>query len=126
MSVELLKTIHMVCALLSISGFIGRGVLLATASPLMDRRWIKVVPHLVDTVLLGTAIAMVVGLGISVWSTPWLLAKIAALIVYIGLGFVVMRLGRSRRVRVAAWCLAIVVFGYIVAVAMSKNPLPFQ
>ena len=122
---ETLKLIHMLCAMLSISGFVGRGVLLATHSPVMQRKWIRIVPHVIDTLLLGTAIAMVVGLGLSVLSTPWLLAKITALLVYIALGIVVMRGGKSPRLRIAAWLAAIVVFAYIVAVAVTKNPVLF-
>ncbi len=111
--------------MLSILGFIGRGVLLALNSPVMSQKWVKVAPHIIDTILLGTAISLVIGLGLSVWQTPWLLAKIAALIVYIGLGVVVMRIGKTWPVRAAAWGLAVMVFGYIVAVAMTKNPMLF-
>ncbi len=120
---EAIKLIHVTCALLSISGFIGRGVLIALDSPLMGRRWIRVVPHVVDATLLGSAIAMVVALDVAISQTPWLQAKIAALLLYIALGFVVMRFGRTKAVRMAAWVAAIAVFGYIVAVAVTKNPL---
>ncbi len=117
--------IHAACALLSISGFIGRGLLIAFDSPLMERKWIKIVPHVVDTVLLATALAMVVGLAINPLETPWLMAKIVALLIYIGLGFVVMRLAKTKAVRMVAWVAAIAVFAYIVTVAVTKNPLFF-
>ena len=120
-----LKLIHALCALLSISGFVARGILIALDSPIMTRKWIKIAPHTVDTVLLGTAIAMVVGLGVSPWATPWILAKIVALLVYIGLGFVVMRFGKTKPVRMGAWVMAILVFGYIAGVAVTKNSLLF-
>ena len=117
--------IHAACALLSISGFVGRGVLIACDSPMLGRKWIKIVPHVVDAVLLATAVAMAVGLAINPLETPWLMAKIVALLVYIGLGFVVMRLAKTKPVRMAAWVAAIVVFAYIVTVAVTKNPFFF-
>ena len=92
---------------------------------MLGRKWIKIVPHVVDAVLLATAVAMAVGLAINPLETPWLMAKIVALLVYIGLGFVVMRLAKTKPVRMAAWVAAIVVFAYIVAVAVTKNPFFF-
>ena len=90
----------------------------------MRRRWVRVVPHVVDTVLLASAVALA-------WMShqyplvqPWLTAKVAGLLVYIGLGMVALRFGRSRRVRLGAWLAAIAVFAYIVAVAVTRHPLP--
>jgi uncharacterized membrane protein SirB2 len=54
---------------------------------------------------------------------PWLMTKIIALLVYVGLGLVALRFGRSKGIRALAWLLGMVVFGYIVAVAMSKSAL---
>jgi uncharacterized membrane protein SirB2 len=55
----------------------------------------------------------------------WLTAKVVALVVYIGLGMVALRRGRSRRARITAWIAAQAVFLYIVAVALARSPLPF-
>ncbi len=56
-------------------------------------------------------------------ATSWLLAKIIALVAYIGLGMVALRPGRPAAVRAAAWLAALLTFGYIVSVAIRKNPL---
>jgi uncharacterized membrane protein SirB2 len=53
----------------------------------------------------------------------WLSAKVIALVIYILLGMVALKRGRSRKVRITAWLLAIVTFAYIVAVAMTRSPL---
>ena len=72
-----------------------------------------------------SAIMMLVVWRLSPLENPWLGAKIIALLVYIGLGMVALRFGRTRRVRVGAWLLALITAGYIVSVAYSKNPLGF-
>ncbi|MGH8731256.1 MAG: SirB2 family protein, partial [Burkholderiales bacterium] len=56
---------------------------------------------------------------------PWLTAKVLALPVYILLGTVAIRRGRTRRARIVAWILALTVFGYMVAVARARVPFPW-
>lgn len=117
------KLIHIVCALLSISGFVARGILMIRSSPLLAARLVKVLPHIIDTVLLVTAIMLASQWGWSALQMPWLLAKIVALLVYIGFGMLALKPGRSQSVRTSAWLAAIVTFAYIVSVAITKNPL---
>lgn len=125
MPFEWLKLTHVSCALLSIAGFALRGYWMISGNGLLGHRLTRVLPHLVDTLLLGSAIGMLV-----IWHTgplalDWLSAKIIALLCYIGLGMVALRFGRSRRVRAAAFALALLTAAYIVAVAFAKSPLPF-
>lgn len=119
------KIIHVVCALLSISGFVGRGILMIQESALLTARWLKIAPHVVDTLLLVSAIVLASQWGLAAFDMPWLWAKVIALLLYIGLGVVALRAGRTRAMRISAWVAAIAVFAYIVSVAISKNPLPF-
>ncbi len=118
---EIIKTIHVVCALLSISGFVGRGLLMIKGSPILTARWVKVSPHIIDTVLLVSAIMLASQWGWSALQMPWLLAKITALFIYIGLGSLALRPGRPQSIRVLAWLAAIATFAYIVSVAVTKN-----
>ena len=120
---EIVKTIHIVCALLSISGFVGRGLLMIKGSPLLIARWVKISPHIIDTVLLLSAIVLASQWGWSALQMPWLLTKIMALLIYIVLGSLALRPGRPRSVRISAWLAAIATFAYIVSVALTKNPL---
>jgi uncharacterized membrane protein SirB2 len=120
---DTVKTIHVICALLSISGFIGRGLLMVKGSPLLTARWVKVPPHIIDTALLTSAIFLASQWGWSALQLPWLLAKIMALLMYIILGSLALRPGRSQSVRISAWLAAIATFAYIVSVALTKNPL---
>ncbi len=122
---ESIKWVHVACAVLSGGGFFIRGILMMRESVWLQARMVKVVPHVVDTVLLVSAIALASQWGWAALQLPWILAKIVALLVYIGLGVVALRAGPSKRVRVLAWLAAMLVFTYIIAVAVSKNPLAF-
>ena len=122
---ELVKTVHILSAALSIVGFFVRGLWMLNGSPMLQRRWVKISPHVIDTVLLVSAITLAVMLSLSPLGSTWLLAKIIALIAYIGLGVVALRAGKTLGVRAVAWCAALVVFAYIVSVAYTKTPLGF-
>ncbi len=116
-----LKAIHLTFAALSVTGFFIRGIWMLRDSKLLQQRWVKILPQVVDTVLLASAIVLAVQLRYSPMAQPWLMAKIIALLVYVALGLVALRFGRSKGIRALAWLLGMVVFGYIVAVAMSKS-----
>lgn len=120
-----LKSIHVGCVAASYTLFLLRGVWQWRDSPIMRQRWVKIAPHSIDSVLLASAILLAWQLGYTPFNSPWLAAKVFALLCYIGLGMVAFRLGKSRRLRVAAWLGAQAVFLYIVAVAMTHDPLPF-
>ena len=122
---EWLKTIHVGCALLSISGFTIRGILMMRESAMLQKRLFKVAPHIIDTLLLGSAIWLAVQYGLSPGDNPWLMAKIIALLVYIGLGTVALKRGKTKQVRIIAWLAALLVFAYIVSVAVAKSALVF-
>lgn len=116
-----LKYIHIGAAVLSISGFVLRGAWMLSASPLLDRRIVRILPHVVDTLFLLSGIALVLVLRLSVPDQPWLIAKLVALVFYIVLGMVALRRGRTPAVRLAAFLLALAVFAYIAGVALSKS-----
>ena len=122
MSFEWLKLLHAGSALLSISGFALRGYWMLTGNPRLRSRPARVLPHILDTLLLASAIGMLVIWQANPFEFAWLSAKIAALLCYIGLGMVAFRFGKTRRVRAIAWGMALLVAAYIVAVAFSKSP----
>jgi len=121
----LLKQAHIGLALVSVSLFFVRGLWMMMDSPWRQKRLVKVLPHVIDSLLLLSAIVLVMQTQQYPWDHAWLAAKITALLVYIGIGLVAMRLGRSKTVRVSAWLLALAVFGYMFSVAITRNPLPF-
>jgi len=122
-----LKYLHVSSAFVSLTLFITRGVWMMASRERLQQRWAKVLPHVVDTVLLASAIGLVWQLGglevLRVQS--WLIAKILALLAYIVLGSMALKRGRTRRTRLAAFSAAIAVFAYIVCVAVAKSPWGF-
>ena len=125
MSLLLLKTVHISCVVISYSLFFLRGIWSLRDSPIMRRRWVRRVPHVVDTLLLASAIALAFSIEQYPFVDAWLTAKIIGLLLYIALGSVALRFGRSKTIRIAAWLAAQAVFAYIVLVAISHNPVPF-
>ena len=121
----LLKTIHVTCVAVTFVLFFGRGVLMLADSPLLKARFLRVAPHVNDTLLLGSALWMAVISRHNPLAESWLAAKLVALMVYIGAGMIALSHGRTRRSRVAAWIFALLVFAYIVSVALTRSPLPF-
>lgn len=95
-------------------------------SALLHQRWVRIAPHTVDTVLLVSAISLAWELGISPLSTPWLAVKIATLLLYIAAGMVALKYGKTKRIRLIAWVAGQILFLYIVSVAVTHNPEPWQ
>jgi uncharacterized membrane protein SirB2 len=120
-----IKFFHIGCVTISISGFTLRGGLMLADSPLLWHRWVRTVPHIVDTALLVSGLWLATIIGQYPGTAGWLTAKLVALLLYIGLGFVALRLGRSKPVRIAALLGALTCFGYMIAVAVTKSALPF-
>jgi uncharacterized membrane protein SirB2 len=116
------KHLHMGAAALSISLFILRGSWRLCSPQRLRQPWVKVLPHAIDTVLLAAALWLAWQLGAAAMR-GWLVAKIVGLLVYIVLGSIALKRGRTPRARVAALIGAIVTFGYIVMVALTKSPL---
>lgn len=116
------KHLHITFVVLSVGGFFLRGLLMMRDSPLLHRRWLKVLPHVNDTLLLAAALALMVMSEQYPFIDAWVTAKVFGLFAYIILGSVALKAGRTRGVRVAAWLAALAVFGYVVTVALTKSP----
>ena len=116
-----IKTLHISCVILSFSGFLLRGIWMMLNSVMLANKWVKIVPHIVDSLLLLSALSMVYIQSISILQHDWLLAKIAALLIYIVLGVIALKHGKTKQIRVVAWCSGLVVFLYIVSVALNKS-----
>jgi len=123
MSYTLIKMIHVSSVIASFLFFFVRGIWLIRESSSLQQRWVKILPHIVDTILLASAITLAVQLKQNPINDPWLTAKVTGLVIYIGLGMIAMRFGKTRKIRIRAWIAAQCVFAYIVAVALTKSPL---
>ncbi len=94
-------------------------------SELLQHRFVRISPHVNDTILLSAAIGLA-------WLTSqypfvhhWLTAKVVALLAYIILGVFALRRGKTKRQRGIFFLAAIAAFLYMVSVALSRDPLGF-
>ena len=117
-----LKLVHQGAVLLSFTGFFARGLASLAGAGWVQGRAAKTLPHLIDTVLLVSALALAFMLRLNPAATPWLLAKLVALVIYIVLGAMALRPRLPRVSRVLAFVAALATFGYIVSVAITKQP----
>lgn len=119
-----LKYIHITCAAISITLFILRFYWRMSTPDKLKKKWVRVVPHLIDTLLLISAISL------AIWSHQypiahsWLSAKVMTLVFYIGFGMMAFK-AQASHFRVLSFACALVVFSYIVSVALSKQVVPF-
>lgn len=118
-----LKTLHRGAVVLSVAGFFARGLGALLSASWVGSRAAKTLPHLVDSVLLSSALALAWMLRLSPLDAPWLLAKLLGLLLYIGLGLLALKPGRPLALRAAAWLAALATVGWIASVAISKHPL---
>ena len=116
-----IKLLHVTCALLTLVSFCLRGVWMLQDSPLLGHRMTRTLPHIVDTILLVSGVTLAIrGYG-AFHQEAWLMAKLAAVLIYIVCGVVALRPGRSRPVRATAFAAALLVFGWIVWVAHTRT-----
>ena len=119
-----LKLLHIGTVLLSVGLFAGRWWLALDNSPLLQRRWLRLLPRYNDSVLLAAASGMVYLSGQYPWVAPWLTAKLLGLLLYIVLGTLALKAWRLS-VRRIAGVAALATALYIVSVAISKNAWGF-
>lgn len=121
MNYLLIKHLHVTAATLSILFFMVRAYWSVTENSLLQKKFVKIAPHVIDTVLLVAAILLAMLLGPAA-SQPWVLTKIVLLIVYVGVGTIAIKRGRTARSRAIAAVVAVLIFFYIVGVALKHHP----
>lgn len=119
----LIKHLHVTAATLSLAFFLLRAWWSVREVPLLQRRWVKIAPHLIDTALLGLGVTLMVLLSAWPHQQPWLAAKLIALLGYIGLGTLAIKRGRTPAVRGVAALAAVATFAYMLGAAVTHSPL---
>lgn len=120
------RELHVGCAALSIAGFAARGALMLAGSPLLHKRFVRVAPHVVDTVLLASAVWLAWFLGQVPFVHGWITAKVAALVAYVVFGAIALKRGKTKGIRAAAFAAALASAGYIVWVALARDATPWS
>ena len=120
-----LKHLHVTCVVLSGLGFVLRAYWMLIGSPRLHSRPARILPHVIDSTLLGSALTMAWLSGQYPFVQPWLTAKFFGLLAYIVLGAIALKRGRTPAIRARAFVAALLAYGYIVSVALTRQPLPF-
>jgi uncharacterized membrane protein SirB2 len=116
------KHIHMTAALASGAFFLLRGLWMMQESSLFNAKLVRILPHVIDTILLVSALVLVGMMGAF---PAFVLVKVAALFIYIALGMMAFRFLKGWGGRVFMFFSALAVYAFIVSVAISKNPQGF-
>tara|TARA_R110002110_G_scaffold95455_1_gene246459 strand:- start:22682 stop:23077 length:396 start_codon:yes stop_codon:yes gene_type:complete len=120
---QVLLTIHVSCAFISISGFMLRYYWKIKHPALLRHRLVKVLPHVIDTLFLLSAIGLLSVLSFGLLNQGWLMHKIGLLAVYIVLGMIALGNKYTKRRRLIAFIAAVLVFIYILGIAFTKTAL---
>jgi uncharacterized membrane protein SirB2 len=122
MSYLIIKSLHVTCVVASISLFLLRAVLQQRDTPWREWPLLRVAPHLIDTVLLGSGIWLAIAIRQYPFIDGWLTAKVVALLAYIWFGKIALAPGVLPYRRAVAFAAALDSVGYIVGVALTRSP----
>lgn len=118
----ILKNTHIALAVLSIALFVLRSVWSVNASPQLQQKWARIAPHIIDTLLLASAVYLMIASHQYPFTDSWLTAKLVALIAYIALGTYAIKRGRTAGIRLLFSLMSVAIFCYIFAVAITHSP----
>lgn len=124
MSYPELLALHRLTVVVSLALFVLRGFWRMSDSPMLTRKWVKIVPHANDTLLLLAAVGLLYVAALNPLQHGWVMAKIVGLIAYIVLGTLALKRAKTATQRNLAFVGALAAFGYIAAVAVTKQVIP--
>jgi len=117
----LIRQLHILTATLSVTLFTSRFLLLIRSLAWQPKRWLKVVPHVNDTLLLIFAILLCIIIQQAPLITPWLTEKVAAVILYILAGMFALRWSKNRLSKIIWFMIALFMFAYAANIAINKG-----
>lgn len=123
MNFLLLKYIHILCVAVSFALFFIRGLWVMQSYPPAQERWVRILPHVVDGLLILSALGMLYMAPATSGYKDWMTIKLLLVGVYVFLVVFVVRLAKARWQRFAAWLLALLVFLFVTSIAVLRNPM---
>ena len=114
---------HVVIVVLSLVGFFLRGLLMMRDSTFLTALLVRVLPHNDNSVVMIAALNLAAMSDQYPFVVDWVTAKVFGIIAYIILGALALREASTRRLRIACWLASMAVFGWIVSVALTRQPL---
>jgi uncharacterized membrane protein SirB2 len=118
-----LRHVHIACAVLTIALFALRGGLMIAESQWLRSRALLILPHVIDTVLLTSALMLTTIVHQYPFAQGWLTMKVVLLVVSIVLGSIAIKRGKTKRIRIAAFVAALLTISFLVTVARTHHPL---
>ncbi len=118
-TIVLLERLHIALALISGLGFALRGFIIRVLDRPLASPLVRVGPHLIDTLLLMSGIALWFHFRYSPVESAWLGLKLVLIVVYVLLGVAALRAERRER-GVLAYVAALLVFLTIASLALLK------
>jgi uncharacterized membrane protein SirB2 len=92
-------------------------------NPMLQHNLAKTVPHFIDTTLLLSGITLIFILHQYPGTQAWLTAKLIALLIYIIIGSIALKRGKTKTIRTTAFFLALATFFYLVSVALTRTTI---
>ncbi len=116
-----LKHLHLTLIALSFFLFMLRSLWLMMESTQLQRKIFRILPHPINLLMILSGFAVAFSLSLPL-STPWILAKLIALLAYVALGVLTFKQTTKGR-QALLFSAALLTFVYIVSVAVTKSPL---
>lgn len=120
-----MKHFHMMLAFISVSFFILRFIWLQVNTDMLRKKWVKISPHIIDTLLFAVGIGMAVKLKINPFEYLWLGEKLLAIVAYIFTAYYALKLARNRPLQIFAFFGALGWVLVVVRIAMTKQTFFF-
>ena len=117
----MIKMLHITLAYLTVIGFVMRAGWSFVSPEMLQQKWVRITPHVIDTFLLLLGVALAFNLADGVLQ-GWLIAKLLGLLAYIGFG--VMCLRGTGTTRVVGLIGALLSVCYIFLVAFTRQIVP--
>lgn len=119
------KHIHLTCIALSVLLFILRFIWTMTQSSMLQKKWVKIAPHIVDTLLILSAATLCVLISQYPFVTPWVTEKLVGLFMYVFMVALALKMARTNFMRVIGFIGALSWIAFTALVAVTKQPILF-
>ena len=121
----MVKHLHLTAVALSLILFTLRFFWTIRGSEIMQQKWVKIVPHVIDTILLASALVLCVIISQYPFVNAWLTEKVIGVVLYIVMGFWTLKFARTTALKVFGFVGALAWIVFVAKVAVFKQPLLF-
>jgi uncharacterized membrane protein SirB2 len=120
-----IKHFHLLLIGLSVGLFLIRFILSEMKSPILQKKWLKILPHLVDTLLIVSAVTLCVLIEQYPFVNAWVTEKLLALLLYVFMVTLALKMARTVFMKYIGLLGAISWVAFAGMVAVSKQPILF-